>query len=135
MKKLYLIIFLMLSMCLVQAQDRTCGTMTSLEDRMAKDPSLKQKHEAYEQATQEWIRTHSTTNTAPVYPAIKGFVPTGDRVQDQQNYATAKAALLSDPGNKQRSSNISKAPAKKSVSTKKKNSKSVGFQTMKGGSK
>ena len=60
MKKIY-ILSLSILMCIgAFAQDRTCGTMTTLENRMEKDPSLKQTHEAYEKATQEWIKDTKT---------------------------------------------------------------------------
>lgn len=74
------------------AQDRTCGTMTTLENRMEKDPSLKQTHEAYEKATQEWIKRHEKPAVVSEFPSIEGFTPTGNRTEDQIKYAAAKSA-------------------------------------------
>lgn len=92
MKKIY-ILSLSILMCIgAFAQDRTCGTMTALENRMEKDPSLKQTHEAYEKATQEWVKQHEKPTVVSEFPSIEGFTPTGNRTEDQIKYAAAKSA-------------------------------------------
>ncbi len=97
MKKLYLLILLVVPALTGLAQDRTCATMTSLEERMKKDPSLRKVHEDHERATQEWIKANTVPQGNSIFPAIPGFTPTGNREVDQQNYAAAKAAIAKDP--------------------------------------
>lgn len=95
MKKLYALLFLLLPLCSLWAQNRTCATMSSLETRMKKDPSLKQIHLDYEKNTEEWIRTHSASpsNFKSNSPLLPGFHPTTDPVADQQQYAALKRAF------------------------------------------
>lgn len=94
MKKLYLLILLVVPALIGVAQDRTCATMTSLEERMKKDPSLRKVHEDYERATQEWIKANTVPQATSLIPAIPGYTPTGNREVDQQHYAAAKAAMI-----------------------------------------
>ena len=94
MKKLYILILLVVPSFAGFAQDRTCATMTSLEERMKKDPSLRKVHEDHERATQEWIKANTVPQATSLIPSIPGYIPTGNREVDQHRYAAAKAALI-----------------------------------------
>lgn len=110
MKKLYLLILLVVPALTGFAQDRTCATMTSLEERMEKDPSLRKVHEDYERATQEWIKAHTVPQATSVIPLIPGYTPTGNREVDQQRYASAKAALIRSKNQNKQESVTTPAP-------------------------
>lgn len=78
--------------CMAQSQSRNCGTMEYLEMNMKADPTLRQRMDADELRTQEWIKKH--TVATPVFPAIEGFTSTGNDAIDKANYAKAKQAYL-----------------------------------------
>ncbi|HRH66551.1 MAG TPA: hypothetical protein PLU53_09665 [Bacteroidia bacterium] len=135
MKKMYVLFFAVLPCLALSAQDRTCATMSSLEDRMVKDPSLRQQHEDFEKITQEWIRTHSTPVAVSVFPSLQGFVPTGDREVDQQRYAAAKAAIIREKGKAKLASPVPSTTADQKTSVNKSKAKSVFVYGNEGGSK
>lgn len=73
-----------------------CGTMDLLDSLYVKHPELKAKHDSLERATQNRIHQKYPWTQPPqgTFPAIPGFIETGNREEDIKNYGLAKEALL-----------------------------------------
>ena len=95
MKKI-LIILLTLTTSISFAQNvKKCGTQDKLDELIQKDPSILEKLKENREKDPEWIRitAHNTTESNYNYPAIPGFVPTGDFETDKINFQKAKSQL------------------------------------------
>lgn len=108
--------------CFAQTPARNCGTMEYYEMRKKADPSVEKRMHENELFTQEWIKNHATkTSPAISFPAMEGFVPTGNESTDRINYANAKAVYRSKhPRSQNLNSGLNAAAAKKARATKSK---------------
>src|SRR5688572_27392319 len=89
MKKL---ICLLITCAAFNAHAQRCGTMEHAAQRQLNDPSYNSRMEATETMIREWIKQNAPVSSR-TFPAIEGFIATGNIENDSKNYAAAKQRL------------------------------------------
>ncbi len=99
MKTVYFTLLLS-SATFFNAYSQRCGTMEVLNALYDKNPELRIVHDSINKATQMRIEKNYpwTKPSTGSFPAIPGFIETGNREEDLKNYQIAKQALFAkDP--------------------------------------